>query len=589
LAASLLLGSPVHAAQNSVQTSTISPLPGLTLVTGLNAAALNYITLNSGASAPTPSGLGTANTANVIWQDTGSGAVKVRNSGDTAWVRLLDIDPTNNVATALSTVLSSSAGISVSPTEHFGQFVATAAENFTLAQTSTLWNGFAFSIFAEAGAATVGINATDAINAASGGTAGVGAIIPKGYVGEFTTDGAGNWTLIEMPAGAGTGSIASASTTDLCSVGNPYVTVTGTTAVTNFGPSCQAGQTLLVRFSGSLTLTYNATSLILPNNATNITTAAGDTAQVAALGSGNYVVTGYARANGQALEPTPGLSISSFLSVTHGTTNWSKPAGITFVYVYGCGAGGGGANGAIASGTGNGGGGGGGGSCNFATFPASSVSSSVVVTIGQGGAANTAGGNTSFGALLTAYGRGHGGNSSNEGGGCGAGTNAVGANAGASACAAAIIGGGINANSSAGGSPTAEFAGAAGGSASSTGGSNGGMSAYGGPGGGSGGSSLVSNYAGGVGGTSLGNASGGSPGTGGGNPGSSGGNGPTGTQLCGSGGGGGGSNLATSSAGGAGGAGGTCAGGGGGGAGPSTGSGGAGAAGGDGLIFVLAE
>jgi hypothetical protein len=47
-----------------------------------------------------------------------------------------------------------------------------------------------------------------------------------------------------------------------------------------------------LRFSGALTLTYNATSLILPG-AANITTAAGDTLEAVSLGSGNWVVTVY--------------------------------------------------------------------------------------------------------------------------------------------------------------------------------------------------------------------------------------------------------------------------------------------------------
>jgi hypothetical protein len=290
LAVSLLLGSPVRAAQNSVQTSTTSPLPGLTLIAGLNAAALNYITLDSGPGAPTASSLGLSSTANVIWQDTATGAVKVRNSADTGWVRLLDIDQTNGVASAVSTVLSGAAPLTVNATEHYGLFVSTAAQSFTLAQTSTLWNGFTFSIFAMAGPATVGINAADAIN---GGTVGAGTTIPAGSAAQFRTDGAGNWFMTVEQAARGTGTIASASTTDLCSVANPYLAITGTTTITSFGSSCQAGQSKTIRFAGALTLTDNATSLILPNNGANIVTASGDTAIVMALGGGNYVVVSY--------------------------------------------------------------------------------------------------------------------------------------------------------------------------------------------------------------------------------------------------------------------------------------------------------
>jgi len=315
LAVSLLFAiaaSPGHAAQNSVQVPTGSPLPGLTLVNDLNAAALNFITLNSGSSTPTAGSLGTANTSGVIWHDTAANELKIRNQADSGWIRFLDIDETNGVATADIPVLAGSTPLSVSAAEHFGEFVATGAQSFALAQTNTLWSGFSFAIFAEAGNAAVSVNGSDAIN---GGTAGVGATVPKGYVGEFRTDGSGNWYLHLQPSTLGTGTIASAATTDLCSVANPYVSISGTTAITSFGASCQAGQSKIVKFAGALTLTYNATSLILPANGLNITTAAGDTAIVVALGSSNYIVTSYQTASGQPLAASAAFvpSISGFL------------------------------------------------------------------------------------------------------------------------------------------------------------------------------------------------------------------------------------------------------------------------------------
>jgi hypothetical protein len=56
-----------------------------------------------------------------------------------------------------------------------------------------------------------------------------------------------------------------------------------------------------MRFSGALTLTHNGTSLILPNNGGNITTAAGDSADAIYLGGGNWAVLWYSQANGTAL------------------------------------------------------------------------------------------------------------------------------------------------------------------------------------------------------------------------------------------------------------------------------------------------
>lgn len=81
-------------------------------------------------------------------------------------------------------------------------------------------------------------------------------------------------------------SIASATTTDLSTATGNYVEITGTTTITGFG-TVSAGSVRILRFSGALTLTHNATSLILPGGA-NITTAAGDVAVFVSEGSGNW-------------------------------------------------------------------------------------------------------------------------------------------------------------------------------------------------------------------------------------------------------------------------------------------------------------
>lgn len=87
--------------------------------------------------------------------------------------------------------------------------------------------------------------------------------------------------------------IASASTTDLSTATGVDVTITGTTTITAFGTE-QAGAKRFLAFSGALTLTHNASSLILFGE--NITTAAGDTAIVQSLGSGNWRCLNYQRA-----------------------------------------------------------------------------------------------------------------------------------------------------------------------------------------------------------------------------------------------------------------------------------------------------
>lgn len=92
-------------------------------------------------------------------------------------------------------------------------------------------------------------------------------------------------------------SIASAGTCDIGSKDAGTLTVTGTTTITSFG-TVSAGIRKRLIFGGALTLTHNATSLILPT-AANITTAVGDVAEVESLGSGNWRCTNYAKADGR--------------------------------------------------------------------------------------------------------------------------------------------------------------------------------------------------------------------------------------------------------------------------------------------------
>lgn len=90
---------------------------------------------------------------------------------------------------------------------------------------------------------------------------------------------------------------------------------------------------------------------------------------------------------------------------------WTKQAGVTFVQVelWGAGGGGGGALNTAAAENRGGGGGGGGGGYVIRLYKASDLAATVAVTIGAGGAGGnvgdgTVGGDTTFGALLTAYG-----------------------------------------------------------------------------------------------------------------------------------------------------------------------------------------
>jgi hypothetical protein len=80
------------------------------------------------------------------------------------------------------------------------------------------------------------------------------------------------------------------------------VSITGSVTITSFG----TGAHLLrfIRFAAALTLTHNATSLILPNGGSNIVTAAGDTCIATSDGSGNWRVRDYQRADGSPINST---------------------------------------------------------------------------------------------------------------------------------------------------------------------------------------------------------------------------------------------------------------------------------------------
>jgi hypothetical protein len=115
--------------------------------------------------------------------------------------------------------------------------------------------------------------------------------------------------------------ITSAATVDLGAATGEYVRVSGSTGpITSFG-TIAAGVTRFVTFLSTPTLTHNATSLILPGGA-NITAAAGDNLIAVSLGSGNWRVTNYAKASGEAVIVQPGgMTWSHITGNTNAVTN----------------------------------------------------------------------------------------------------------------------------------------------------------------------------------------------------------------------------------------------------------------------------
>lgn len=93
--------------------------------------------------------------------------------------------------------------------------------------------------------------------------------------------------------------VASAGTISIGEGG--YFFITGTTTITDIDfATDKAGRTVWVKFAGALTLTHNASTLILPTGV-NIVTAAGDTACFVSEGSDVVRCVAYNRATGAVL------------------------------------------------------------------------------------------------------------------------------------------------------------------------------------------------------------------------------------------------------------------------------------------------
>lgn len=117
---------------------------------------------------------------------------------------------------------------------------------------------------------------------------------------------AGDWRVLAYQPNVspalgtgGIGNIVAATTTDLGTLYNAAINVSGATTITSFGTTASAGTLKYLTFTGAPLLTYNATSLLLPG-AQNIQLAAGDTMLVEALGSGNWRALFYTPVSGTA-------------------------------------------------------------------------------------------------------------------------------------------------------------------------------------------------------------------------------------------------------------------------------------------------
>jgi hypothetical protein len=116
--------------------------------------------------------------------------------------------------------------------------------------------------------------------------------------------------------------VASAATTDIWSIVGDYVHVTGVVTITSLGTAPYAGAQRVVVFDGALTLTHNATTLLLPGGV-NIQTAANDRMVVRADTTANMVVVSYFQA-----------ATGAFLNINGFTEDTSPDLAADFVATY---------------------------------------------------------------------------------------------------------------------------------------------------------------------------------------------------------------------------------------------------------------
>jgi hypothetical protein len=197
----------------------------------------------------------------------------------------------------------------------------TAIATVSLTAAATLGISWTYKVTADGADVTIDPNGVEQIN----GTTTL--VVPNGYSttivctgAAFYSDGLISNTSITTAFVQPFVNVASAATADIGAAASQNITITGTTTITAFG-TVAAGTFRRLVFSGILTLTHNATSLILPQGG-NVVTAAGDSLEAVSLGSGNWRVTSYQRVGSNGL-------ISGVVVAASGTAvNFSGATGI---------------------------------------------------------------------------------------------------------------------------------------------------------------------------------------------------------------------------------------------------------------------
>lgn len=255
---------------------------GATVRAKLNEIFGAIVGANNGSSEPTTT------FAYMLWLDTSTSLLKMRDGTNSVWLTVLEVNSATIDVQGLSGISSdvasgATADIGAATTPMVRITGTTGISSF-----GSRANCFRVILFADALTLT---NSSALIL-----PGGVDITTAAGDWAIAVSDASANWSVIGFFPAAGApineaeASVASAATCDIGAASSPRVAITGTTTITSFGT--KPNRLRFVRFAGALTLTYNATSLILPGQA-NIVTSAGDYAVAESDASGNWTIIGY--------------------------------------------------------------------------------------------------------------------------------------------------------------------------------------------------------------------------------------------------------------------------------------------------------
>jgi hypothetical protein len=198
----------------------------------------------------------------------------------------------------------------------------TATATVTLTAAATLAANWHYTVIADGADVTIDPNLAETIDGAAT------LVVPSGSSAHIICNGSAFFTEKTIVPLQPFGTVASAATTDIGAVTSQNVTVTGTTTITAFGTVAPGTFRRLV-FSGILTLTHNATSLILPQGG-NVVTAVGDSLEAVSLGSGNWRVTSYQRVGSNGLVSGVAVAASGTAIDFTGIPSWVKRLTLSF-------------------------------------------------------------------------------------------------------------------------------------------------------------------------------------------------------------------------------------------------------------------